>query len=921
MSKRRARAVICFVVALLGGARALAAQRTVSAPDSQPPKTAVPLSGSVPSVTGVARRAATTGRTAGVIEVDSMGQPPQGDLSDLLSSRLPGVLVQRPSGTTGSGARIYVRGFNSLALRNDPLLIVDGVRVDNATASTTLDVGGQRPSRLDDLDLTDIARIQVLRGPASAALFSGDAASGVILITTRRGGPWKARWKLHTEYGPVSEVTAYPPNIDRSVVNPRTDVRITCTLDRQALGVCEPGAVRVTDPLEDTSPFRRGSYQRHGLSVSGHMGGTGYYLAGDFDRENGVTINSARERTHLRANFGHPADAASGATVGWTFTGSYLDGTLHMPLGDLGGGVQAAAMDAYSADVSPNDDYQRPLPLLLGAMAVEDVHHLTIGGTGSWHPAPGFRSHVTVGMDRVMLSGDQMSETPNLSQPNTVLDLLADSGRYTGMRYTADLGASTAYDLTSTLAATTAFGVRYHRDRMDDSERRTDVIEGTSLFDETTLRENPWASALGAYLQQHVAWRDRLFLTVGASRDRERSQDSPSQVAWSSSADASWLVSAEPFFPHLGWLTSLRARVAYGRTTRTVGAPLTFATAGTSRWDVGDVLGRLITMQADERMREVETGLDATLFAGRATLALTYFDRRFHEPIPDLSSIFDANGLAPVDPLGDVRTVRDRGAEAQLQATLVQSRPLTLDLTLSAATNSSLLLPGSDVSPLVAIGVRQLARNGYPVGGYWQRPILAYEDRNGDGIISSANCPGQPQVTGGPPCEVQLGDTAVYLGSPLPRREFSIAPDVTLFGKVNLSALFDYRGGFVRYDETRAIRCLSVCRAVEDPTAPLADQAAAIAGSMGSDAGFIEDASFWKLREVALTLTAPSGWARHLGASDARLTLAARNLDTWTDYRGLDPEDDAYASDPISSAEYMTQPPVRYVTARLDVTW
>src|SRR6185503_14668594 len=111
------------------------------------------------------------------------------------------------------------------------------------------------------------------------------------------------------------------------------------------------------------------------------------------------------------------------------------------------------------------------------------------------------------------------------------------------------------------------------------------------------------------------------------------------------------------------------------------------------------------------------------------------------------------------------------------------------------------------------------------------------------------------------------------------------------------------------------------CVAINDPTAPLADQAAAIAGLLTTDAGYIQDASFTRLREVSVTWTTPKRWAAAAKSDNLSLTLAGRNLATWTDYKGLDPEVNWNGSSNFSTADFLTQPPVRYFTARLSFGW
>ncbi|HWC72600.1 MAG TPA: carboxypeptidase-like regulatory domain-containing protein, partial [Gemmatimonadales bacterium] len=73
------------------------------------------------------------------------------NLSDALNSTVPGVLVQASGGTSGTGTRIRIRGSNSVSLSNEPVLYVDGVRVENQATSISVGVGGQTPSRLNDI--------------------------------------------------------------------------------------------------------------------------------------------------------------------------------------------------------------------------------------------------------------------------------------------------------------------------------------------------------------------------------------------------------------------------------------------------------------------------------------------------------------------------------------------------------------------------------------------------------------------------------------------------------------------------------------------------------------------------------------------------------------------------------------------------
>jgi TonB-dependent SusC/RagA subfamily outer membrane receptor len=119
-------------------------------------------------------------------------------LPDVLAARSPGVMVQ--AGTqTGSGQRIRVRGISSLSLNNEPIFIVDGIRMTASNGSTSFGNGGNNASRLQDINPEDIENMEIVKGPSAATLYGTDAANGVIVITTKKGRAGTARWTTWLE--------------------------------------------------------------------------------------------------------------------------------------------------------------------------------------------------------------------------------------------------------------------------------------------------------------------------------------------------------------------------------------------------------------------------------------------------------------------------------------------------------------------------------------------------------------------------------------------------------------------------------------------------------------------------------------------------------------------------------------------------
>jgi len=238
--------------------------------------------------------------------------------------------------------------------------------------------------------------------------------------------------------------------------------------------------------------------------------------------------------------------------------------------------------------------------------------------------------------------------------------------------------------------------------------------------------------------------------------------------------------------------------------------------------------------------------------------------------------------------------------------------PAALDFTLSAFGNRNRLIDlgkdflGNNI-PNVIFGIQRHVE-GYPLGGYWGQKFT-FNDANGDGIITQT--------------EVALSPTFSYLGTPFPTQGASLNTGFSWKDRLRLSATLDYRAGMSLYNLTEAFRCgQNECKAMVDRSTPLADQAAAVASVfLGDPIGYVQDADFLKLREVSLTYFAPASLAAQFGAKTLSLTLAGRNLGTWSHYPGFDPEVNQNGQANFSTTDFLTQPQIHYWIMRINVSF
>jgi TonB-linked SusC/RagA family outer membrane protein len=139
------------------------------------------------------------GFSAPKVDGKEVAESQRDNLLNALQGRIAGATVTPTGGMAGASSSIVLRGFNSLALNNQPLFVVDGVIIDNGTFDETSNQGtgiglaSDRPNRTNDytnriadLNPNDIETYTILKGPEATALYGSQASSGAIVITTKK---------------------------------------------------------------------------------------------------------------------------------------------------------------------------------------------------------------------------------------------------------------------------------------------------------------------------------------------------------------------------------------------------------------------------------------------------------------------------------------------------------------------------------------------------------------------------------------------------------------------------------------------------------------------------------------------------------------------------------------------------------------
>jgi TonB-linked SusC/RagA family outer membrane protein len=859
-------------------------------------------------------------------------------VTDVLQSKTPGVTILPGSGIPGAAADIRIRGASSLS-GYQPVVFIDGIRYSieslgnfNATGAGLAGQAqsSQATSGLDLISPNDIESIEVLKGPAAATLYGADAAGGVIQIITKKGtrGQQNLRWTGKVERGTSKWGTETPTTYTLCDA-----AKIADPLFPGCTG--QPVGTLLTQNIlaEDNQALRNGTLDRTSLSLRGGGDRYSFYISGDRDRDYGVFYNSYMHRNSVRSNFSFTPNDKMDFVVNM----GYLQTDLGLPYQDESanslllsaargrpGRTTVNGMGWATVNPTQSNQYNN----------TTKSDRTLLGGTVNYRPFSWFRNRLTAGVD-FTTSLAQLLAIPG--QPDDPQGSIAQRTPRNRV-YTIDYVGSLLASLPRELESTTSFGTQVIASR---SERLDATGVGLGAPDVTLIGTAAVLSgansfsennSVGYYVQEQIAWRNRLFVTGALRADDNSSFGTNFDIIVYPKASLSWVLSEEPFARR--FLEAVRAndfkfRTAWGRAGR---APAPYSATQTYTVDrVATGSGIVLALRTNaygnpdlkpERGEEIEIGFETGILNGRAGIDFTYYNKR----------VIDMLQAVPLSPslgfaasrLGNIGEVTNKGIELALSGTPIQGTRFTWDARLNVATNRNKLItfgdpanPGKfqETPSGQAYGAVQRHRVGYPLGGYW----VQYPLRNADG---------SPQLSG---TGTVLLDTATYLGPPTPLSEWGFSNTLTLFRNFRLYALLDWKKGHYLFNLKESNRCTapanSNCERVNRPSLVFPQTPEEVVAARELPvyrqvvSTYVEKADFMKLRDLSLSYTLPHQFLRRVGAENATLTLAGHNLKLWTDYTGLDPEVNSYGGRNFVRVDSYAAPMTKRVSMSMTLSY
>lgn len=797
------------------------------------------------------------------------------DLSQILAGKIPGVQVQSASGNVGGGMRFQVRGGGGLNGNGQPVIYVDGTRIANSEIG--VDISGQFASTLSDLNPEDIAKVEVLKGPAGAALYGTSGSNGVILITTKRGRA----------------------GADNFLVNYSTN----SGWNEQSVKYSEDDFGTAKDA---NAIFRQGNYFEQSLSFSGKSGLYNYYFGYSKRGEDGIMLGNKYGRESYKGNFEFvPSDE-----VNIKFSANYIWSENSRPVNDNN------VMGWLGNVLLVPQSY-----LLTDSIAMVNINNYIesrrfIGSAElnylpNW--MPGLKFHALIGLDALNYRNDVFYPPgfwytgPGLDGEKQVVNETRDNTNY-------DLNLSYTANYTETITGTTILGAQLFNYVSISTEADIQNFISSKLRNlQSGLRFISANDGIGQfkeagiYIQEDLNIEDIYYITMAVRNDYSSAiglrKEAPN-VFYPRFSGAVRLDKFD-FTPEI--MNLLKFRAGYGQS----GQLPSLLSASSLRWsgyqsgfDLGGMLSYIGNPDIKpERVQELEFGIEFEILNAYGA-DFTYYFQFANEsivPIPNAPSSGLTSNAVPKN-LGQINTW---GFESQFYATPILTTDYTLGFNIILNYQDNEVVDLGTDQPILGGTGNQGWREGERRSAFFERKVTgAAYDADGNYL--------GPNTT----------DSLVYLGNPLPVFTGSFTTNFRFLKYFTVSFMLDWATDFQIYNNTRQFQCQygndtkrnNLSQQLSELT-PNTAEYMAVAEKLARldpsvDGNFIEDADWMRLREIAFRADLTQWLKDLIGDYIKTITvgMSVRNVWLTTKYSGADPEVNTFgARDNIGrSVDFLT---------------
>ncbi|WP_426061885.1 SusC/RagA family TonB-linked outer membrane protein [Hymenobacter sp. B1770] len=930
------------------------------------------------------------GNAISTIKGEDLVQSGSGALINSLQGKVPGAQITQNSGDPSGSISVRLRGVHSLAGSSDPLYVIDGVIVSNASTNVSQlavanDVGGANPgqNRLADLNPNDIASINIINGAAAAAQYGSRAANGVVLITTKRGQAGAPRVSFSTSFN-INElrksvpVNTYGkqfgfPGLRLYTIGGVSPAQVTANPGTTTVGITRAGATtQLATNLVDVQRynyfdeiFRTAYGTDNAAAISGGSERTQYYVSLNHLKNQGIIKGTDFTRYNLRARVDQRLTNWAKVSAGLSYINSFSNekangNVFYSPINSVN--ITNNIYDIRRRDASGNllavePTRVNPLSTIEDMQFTQGVNRTVSDFQVNLSPVKGVSVDYVLGVDAFSQTGRSYirpypyQAAAGLPAARYPLGYAAN-GNNVVLQLNSDLNLGYEYQVNEAFKVNLLAGYNYQYSQQDYSASQgqnlapfIETISGASNTTVTSAYNLDRFDLSGYYGQATIGFRNLAFLTGAVRRDRS-SKFSPTETNQVYPKISGSLVVSDlavwQSSPFATAFNSLKLRASYGEAGNLTGIgsyerfyqfnPVGFL--GRNTITPGTQLANPAVKP--ERMAEIEGGADMGFLGDRLSLGLT----AYHQQIRDLvvrRNLAPSSGGASI--VNNVGTMENRGFEAILSAVPVKTKNFTWDVSFiyNRNRNKVLSLPGSN-GLTQAISVDNVA--GAPVyllqgqaAGVFYGSAYA---RNPDGslLLTPQGFPQDERTTGQAVGVTQFTPARSSEGQPSYAPGSTIAnvvigdPNPDWTGSFNTNLTYKKLGLHVLLDAVQGVDVFNADKRTRQGVG-LGDMAEQeLRGTLPRGYIFaiyntqefrIDDGSFVKLREVALNYSLPTFFKF---VSALNLSLIGRNLYSWDNYNGFDPETSAGGtSDLLRAIDFGNVPIPRTYQVKLAATF
>ncbi len=843
---------------------------------------------------------------------------PNTNVTEALRGRVPGVQFNS-NGRPGQNGTILVRGARSLGGANNPLIVVDGIFFNGS---------------LNDINPNDIESIDILKDASAAAIYGSRAANGVILITSKKGTTEKPviRFNVYTGVSdPAHEIKLLSPEryLEKTLDYQR-QIASAGTVIKQAQDYLTSSERANYDAGVTLNPWKeatqRASFTSADLSVSSKAGRTSFYNSASYTNEKGILFNDNQKRITLRSNIETQVTDWFKVGMASTFVNRDLSGVAadlnslyySSPYGTWrypdGEPTQFSVKEETISGnpirgslLTKNEEIARNLfANFYGILNIPQVPGLAYRVNFS----PNYRWDHTYNATRqdIRLSNNTKSASKfNQETYDYVLENI--------LTYNRKLGRDHYFDVTflygrnrSGFESTTANAAQLSTDALGWNSLQ---FAGTPTISSSAQEVN----GISSMARLNYRLKDRYLLTLTARRDGSSVFAKNNKYATFPSASLAWVASDEAFLKNSKVISSLKFRVSYGSVGNQAISPYqSLSLSSTNNYVYGNpgvtALGVFPANIANDNLKWETThttnlGVDFGLFNNRISGTVELYNSRTNDLLVT-RAIPVMTGFTNI--LTNLGETNNKGIEIGLNTLNVNGRKFTwnTNFTVSINRNKIVHLYGSDanndgkedddIANAWFIGKPITSFYGYQFDGIYQQGdnipsgsqpgFIRFKDTNGDGVINAADrtvvgSGGSPKFMGG------LGNTFTY-------GNFSL--------NVFVNTMLGWKAPFILLDPNSSLSENSPGRALNQIDAGWwtpenrSNTRPSLVYTNPLGYQYYVSRNFARIQDATLGYNLPKRIAEKLKLTNLKIYVSGKNLHTFTNYPGSDPEINAGTS-------------------------